>query len=489
MKIRPESLTDGYKTGHAIQFPDGTSFVCSNFTPRSDKHFLGAPGYDHKVVWFGLQGICQWFLCDVWYDEFFAAKRSRVVDRYQRRMDGYLGPGAVDVERMGQLHDLGYLPVLIKALPEGSRVNVRVPLYTIQNTHPDFYWLTNYLETVLSALLWKSITNATTAFEYRRLLQAAAIKTGTALEFVPWQGHDFSFRGMSGYQDAIMSGAAHLLSFTGTDTIPAIDYVEDYYGAEGLIGGSVPATEHAVMCMGGEEDEIETFRRMLKLYPSGVVSIVSDTWDFWQVMTTYASAMKDEIMAREGKVVFRPDSGDPVKIIVGDPESPEGSPANRGAVQCLFDIFGGTQTSTGHVTLDSHVGLIYGDSITLDIAQRIIAGLEAKGFSSGNIVFGVGSWTYQHVTRDTFGTAIKATFGTVNGEDRAIFKCPKTDDGTKHSARGLLRVEKEGDNFVLYDNQTRDQEQQGLLKPVFKDGQMVRFESFAEIRGRLLGTL
>lgn len=495
MKIFPPHLTDFYKTGHIRQYPENTSFVYSNWTCRSDKFTSVLNDFDHKVVFFGLQGVCQWLLRDTWEREFFNKPKEKVLRRIQKRMDGSLGPGAVSLDSWGALHDLGYLPVLIKALPEGSRVNIRIPMWTIQNTLPEFFWVTNYLETQLSAELWHPMTSATTAYEYRRLFKKYANLTGSPLEFIPWQGHDFSFRGMSGVSSAAQSGAAHLLSFTGTDTIAAIDYLEDYYrGDETFIGGSVPATEHSVMCMGGETDELGTFRRLItQTYPKGIVSIVSDTWDFWKVITEYAKILHNVILGREddllgnAKVVFRPDSGDPYKILVGDSDAPVGSPQRKGAVQCLWEIFGGLYTNKGFRTLDRHVGLIYGDSISLDKANQILTGLFAKGYSSANIVFGIGSFTYQYVTRDTFGTAIKATFGTVNGEDRVLFKAPKTDNGLKNSARGLLRVEKEGTDFILHEEQTREQEQGGFLEPVFKDGLMMRMESLEDIRDRLKG--
>lgn len=487
MRIQPLHATDFYKTGHRAQYPAGTEMVYSNFTCRSDGWASMLPDFDHRTVVFGLQGICQWLLIDLWNREFFQKPRSEVVAQYARRLESSLGLKDVDVSHISDLHDLGYLPVLIKALPEGSRVNIRVPHFTIRNTHPDFAWVTNYLETQLSAEMWKIITSSTVAYEYRRLFDHYAKITGSPAAFVPWQGHDFSMRGMSGIHDATQSGAGHLLSFTGTDTVSAIDYLESYYGAAAtFVGGSVPATEHSVMCMGGCEDERATFRRLLtETYPTGIVSIVSDTWDFWSVMTDLVTALRSEILARPGKAVFRPDSGDPVKIIVGDADAPEGSPARKGAVQCLWEVFGGTVTQTGHRLLDEHVGLIYGDSITLDRAQAILSGLEAKGFASSNMVFGIGSFTYQHVTRDTFGTAIKATFGVVNGEDRELFKDPKTDSGVKKSARGLLRVVQTNSGYELHDRQTWEQEGQGCFEEVFRDSKMRRMQALADIRERL----
>lgn len=489
MKIRAVTATDFYKTGHKFQYPEGTELVYSNFTCRSDKWFNAAPGFDHRVVVAGMQGICQWLLRDLWNDTFFNRPKAEVLAYYKRRMDGALGAGAVPVDHIADLHDLGHLPILVKALPEGSRVNMRVPLWTIRNTipGPKWAWLTNYLETQLSAEAWKPITSATTAFEFRRLIDYFADLTGGSKEFVDWQGHDFAFRGLSGIYDAAMSGASHLLSFKGTDTISAIDYLEDHYsGADTFIGGSVAATEHSVMCAGGEEGELDTIGRLLtKVYPGGIVSIVSDTWDFWHVINDTAVKLKDVIMGRNGKTVFRPDSGDPVKIICGDPDAVPNSPEQKGAVQCLWDIFGGTYTRKGFKTLDSHVGLIYGDSINLDRAQRILDGLARKGFASDNIVFGVGSYTYQGVTRDTLGTAIKATYAEINGVPRELWKAPKTDSGVKHSARGLLRVEKEGNVYRLYERQTWEQEGQGLLAPLFCNGMMRRHETLDGIRTRL----
>lgn len=498
MRVFAPHLTDFYKTGHIFQYPKGTEYVYSNVTCRSDRLGNVLPDFDHKVVFFGLQGLCQWMLIDLWNETFFHRPKDEVVAQYQRRVDKALGVGKVTVDHIAALHDLGYLPVLIKALPEGSRVDIRVPVLTIVNTHPDFFWITNYLETQISAEIWKPITSATTAYEYLRLLKRFCAETGGVEAMLPFQGHDFSARGMSGVYDFTANGAGHLISFLGTDTVSAIDYVENYYPvtADVFIGGSVPATEHSVMCMGGEDDELGTFRRLVQdEYPSGVVSIVSDTWDFWRVVTEYAAVLKPEILARRpdanglAKVVFRPDSGDPVKILVGDAAAEPGTPAHKGAVECLWEIFGGTTSAQGYRQLHERIGLIYGDSITLERAQSILAGLKKKGFASTNVVFGIGSYTYQCVTRDSFGSAVKATFGVVNGEDRMLSKKPKTDSGVKNSARGLLRVEREDGHFVLHEEQSREQERQGLLEPVFQDGKMLRVESFTAIRERLQETL
>lgn len=493
MQINPLTAIDFYKADHRRQYPEGTTLVYSNLTARSDKlSNVPAHVFEGETVFFGLQYFCKHFLQDVFNNNFFNLPKEKVLADYARRMDNALGKGAIPVDHIAALHDLGYLPICIRALPEGSVVPVKVPMLVIYNTLPEFFWLTNYLETVMSCYLWKPIVSATTAYYYRKVLQKFADITGGSPDFINFQAHDFSFRGMSNIEDAALSGAAHLTSFYGTDTVAAIDLVEQYYGADSdkeLVGCSVPATEHSVMCMGTMESEIATFRRLINdLYPRGIVSIVSDTWDFWKVITSFASTLKTDIMARDGKVVFRPDSGDPVDIICGDATAEVGTPEHKGAVQCLWDIFGGTVNAKGFKTLDPHVGLIYGDSITIDRAHRILEGLAEAGFASDNVVFGVGSYTYQYVTRDTFGMAVKSTYGVVKGDRRAIFKDPATDIGKmKKSARGLIRVVSKDGKLSFIDNLESDtpHDTACLMMPVFVDGEIVQKETLEGIRANL----
>ena len=475
-------LSDGYKVDHRMQYPKGTELVYSNWTPRKSR----IKGVD-KVVFFGLQYFIKKYLQEEFDHNFFQKNKADVVKKYQRRIGSYLGPDAITYEHIEALHDLGYMPVEIKALPEGMLVPMRMPMFTIKNTLPEFFWVTNFLETILSCIIWMPCTSATMSLQYRKILDSYAEKTGGDTAFVDWQAHDFSFRGMAGLEAAMMSGAGHLLNFTGTDTIPAIDFLEEYYGADSdkeLIGGSVSATEHSVMCMGMEDSEIETFRRLINdVYKTGVVSIVSDTWDFWKVITMYLPKLKNEILARDGKVVIRPDSGDPIKIICGDPDATAGTPEFKGAVECLWETFGGAMTNKGYKILDEHIGLIYGDSITLERCETICSQLKAKGFASTNVVFGIGSYTYQYVTRDTFGFAMKATYGEVNGEGRAIFKNPKTDDGTKISAKGLIRLDgNELEITGMTDEVSKEEEAGGLLEVVYRDGEILKEVTLSGIR-------
>ncbi|AUU99882.1 nicotinate phosphoribosyltransferase [Phytobacter ursingii] len=492
MKMNPILAIDGYKVSHRAQYPQGTTQVYSNFTPRSDR-FFSSPVADGKLVFFGLQGFLRWFMVDLFNDAFFARPQEDVVNEYKAVMDSYLGKDAVPVDHIRALHNLGYLPLHIKSLDEGSKVPMKVPVLTITNTRDEFFWLVNYLETVLSAELWKASTNATIAHHYRKVCEQWAVKTCSDMSHLDFQCHDFSFRGMAGLQDTMQAAAGHLLSFKGTDSIPSLLYARDHYtaGEDYFIGASIPATEHSVMCMGEKEQEIETFRRLIvDLYPQGFVSIVSDTWDYWRVMTEYTRELKQTILAREGRVVFRPDSGDPVAILCGtgadDDMRADRSPEEKGSVEVLWEIFGGTVNEKGYKVLDPHVGLIYGDSITLARADEILRRLEAKGFASSNVVFGVGSFTYQYNTRDTFGFAMKATWGAVNGKGRMIFKEPKTDSGLKRSARGLLRVERDAQGELqLHDEQTWEQEKTGELKTRFLDGKLYNVDHFEQIRQRL----
>lgn len=483
---------DSYKLGHSVQYPQGITKVYSNFTPRNASYFNAPDEYkENAIIWFGLQAFLQ-ELKELWDVTFFNQPKEQVCNEFAELVALFCGPNGFDVARIKSLHDLGYLPLKIKALSEGSKVPMNVPVLTITNTRVEEFWLPNFLETQMSTELWKASTSATISYTYRKIIDKYAELTGGSKEFVMWQGHDFSVRGMSGIADAAKSGAGHLLSFAGSDNIPALKLINDcYFGKETFVAGSVPATEHSVMCAGGKDSEIETFRRLLATYPSGVVSIVSDTWDYWNVITNTAKELKEEILARTpdslglAKVVFRPDSGDPVKIICGDPEAEVGSPAYKGSVECLAEIFGTTTNDKGFKTLNPRVGLIYGDSITMQRADEILKRLAAKGYASDNVVFGIGSYTFQYNTRDTFGFAMKATYVEINGEGQAIFKDPKTDSGMKKSARGLLKVTKENDSFVLHNDVSKEQEATGELRTVFLNGELLNQQSFADIRSNL----
>jgi nicotinamide phosphoribosyltransferase len=504
--MNPLLLTDGYKTGHHQQYPKGTTLVYSNFTPRSNKY---APKGCDEVVSFGQQMIMKQ-IHEAFQNEFFSKPKEEVCGEMKRELSLYLGTD-YDVSHFEVLHDLGYLPIIVKGIEEGALVPMRVPVLTIYNTLPEFYWVTNYLETIISNLLWKPMTSATIAHTYRKVLTKWQEKTDAEKDwFVDWQGHDFSMRGMDSVEATIASGLGHLTSFSGTDSLPAIYGARKFYGEEGFVGGSVNATEHSVMCAGSKDDEVGTFRRLLETYPTGILSIVSDTWDLWKVCTEHIVTLKEEILARDGKVVIRPDSGDPSDIICGaniiktnihtdsdvvaylgrvaevnPTDEYLNKPEVKGVIELLWDVFGGTINEQGYKVLDPHIGAIYGDSITLDRAEQIFTRLEAKGFASTNIVLGVGSFTYQFNTRDTFGFAMKATYVEVNGEGREIFKDPITDDGIKKSAKGLLRVAGDETHMLLEDQCTWEHETTGKLQTIYKNGEFYNETTLTKIKEKI----
>lgn len=474
----PANMCDSYKVGHRSMYPPGMTRLQSNWTARGSR----IPGVD-SVVFFGLQAFLQRYFSEYFQTAFFDQPRDAVLGKHRRRVEGLLNQ-PFDVSHWAALHALGYIPLRFSALPEGTEVPLRVPCFTVENTHDDFAWLVNYFESVLSAEIWQPMTTATNAARFRRMLDRWANRTGDP-SFVDWQGHDFSFRGMSGMDAASASGAGHLLCFAGSDGLTAADWAETYYDAKGFISGSVPASEHSCMCAGGQINERETFERILNTYPTGIVSVVSDTWNLWDVINTTLPVLSKQILERDGKLVIRPDSGDPVKIVCGDLSATRGSPEHRGVIGLLWDRFGGTINDKGYKVLDPHIGAIYGDAITYERAENICQQLAAKGFASTNIVLGIGSFSYQFCTRDTFSMAMKATWARVNDRDRTLYKDPVTDDGIKRSGKGRLAVVQGKNGLELMNEAGPDDENRSLLKTVWEDGKFVRRYTFREIAKRV----
>lgn len=517
--MNPFLATDGYKVGHHKMYPQGTTLVYSNFTPRSNKY---APKECDKVVSFGQQMVMQQ-IKEMFDKDFFLVEererfrqlgwqtlslRDKVCSEIKREYSLYLGQD-YDVKHIEALWDLGYLPIKVKTIPEGTLVPIGTPVLTIYNTKEEFFWITNFLETIISNLLWKPITSATIAHQHRKNLVNWALKTDEKnLGFVDFQAHDFSMRGLDSISATISSGLGHALSFLGSDSLPVIHGARKFYHQVGGVVHSVNATEHSVMCAGGAEDELATFRYLMKQFPTGILSIVSDTWDLWHVITNILPQLKEEILARNGKIVIRPDSGNPADILCGrDSFKKERAdyggmglePKHKGVVELLWDIFGGTVNEQGYKVLDPHIGAIYGDSINLERAEDILSRLETKKFASTNVVLGIGSFTYQFNTRDTFGFAMKATYVekleeipesiaeypmsfTPQIKGYAIFKDPITDDGVKKSAKGLLKV---NDDLTLTDQVTWEEEGEGALVTLFQDGEFTFVESLSDIRNRL----
>ena len=482
----PSLMADFYKLSHRVQYPKGTETVFATWIPRSNKHY---PSCD-KLVVFGIQGMIKKMIIDYFDINFFAESKTLAVGAYVRYCKYALNDPDPYYKHIEELHDLGYMPLEICSLPEGLRVPMRIPIMTVKNTDKRFFWLTNFVETLCSSEGWLAPTAATIANRYRTILDYYAEQTGGNLPFVPFQGHDFSMRGMGCVEAAMLSGSGHLLSFVGTDTIPAIAYLEYYYNAnieKELVGTSIPATEHSVMCAGSRQGEFETYKRLItEVYPSGFLSIVSDTWDLWECLEGIIKPLKDDILARDGKIIIRPDSGDPVDIICGDLSYEPGTPQFKGVIEILWDIFGGICNEKGFKELDSHIGAIYGDSITPERCTEICIRLMEKGFASTNCVYGIGSYTYQYNTRDTFGFAMKSTAVVINGKEQAIFKDPITDDGTKKSLTGGVAVQYNDSNTIIcIDDLPIDHNNTTLLNTVFRNGELLLDDSLMEIRERL----
>lgn len=870
-KVNPLLCTDGYKVSHHLMYPEKTEFVYSNFTPRSTKYM---PKQAQEIVVFGIQYTVK-YINDLFKDNFFNVDKNTICGQLQKHLNNYLG-SHYDISHFEKLYDLGYLPIEIKSLEEGSIIKPKIPILTINNTLPEFYWVTNFLETLISTTLWKPLHSASMVYAYHKIGKKYLLETDKdCIGGLQFQFHDFSMRGMQSLESAISSALGFMVASKGTDTLPVLQAAEYYYG-EPSVGHSVPAcfpdgaevltnkgfklfedldeddlvaqynedgtinfvlpikyheydydgelinfkidsdlkyvdftvtpnhrvvgitsrknilikeaiefnyhsdlkpivsgkliendtkftdfdrlliafqadgsysarkeqytgdntgtipirfslkkdrkadrlrkiiknldfeyseskyengyysfrikipftkeisktfdwidlskingkwaeqfieelqfwdgntpkkniigysstekfnvdmimsicslcnhkthyrkytdkrgdrksnycltickkttevngtkvkksevyyngkvrcvtvpsgmiiirqneriiisgnSEHAVMTAYGKENEINSFSRILDLYPNGIVSMVSDQFDLWKVLTEYLPELKDKIMARDGKAVFRPDSGNPADILCGTAfeeyktlEEAEnmfsdelyenqihgeaqfeiseykkikiGSeyyelkadvdwnrydkqyyfievikfknkkidmlPENYGVVEILWNVFGGTINEQGYKVLDSHVSTIYGDSITLDRAEEICERLKNKGFASTNVVFGAGSFSMGMASRDSQGSAVKATYVIVDGVGREIYKDPVTDDGTKKSAKGLLAVFKDNEGeFYLKDQATWDEVNNCEFKTVFKNGMLFNETTYAEIRKRL-GTI
>jgi nicotinamide phosphoribosyltransferase len=490
MTPNPILWTDGYKFLHKDQYPSGIEWVFETWTPRKSR----IEGVNH-AVFFGLQGALAELTLN-FQDGFFDRPLAEVMNEIAtnfREVFNKTNPEMVanyDFSHFAELHKLGYLPIRIKALPEGAFVPIGVPMFTIENTLPEFYWLPGFLEIVLSNSIWQPITCATIANKYRRILDGWARRTGVDPELVANQAGDFSMRGMGSPEAAYRSAGGHLLSFNVSSTISAREYLKAYYQAGPDVSVYGPSTEHSVMCSYGPEREIEAFRHLItEVYPSGNVTIVSDSYDFWGVIANVLPALKDVILARDGKVGIRPDSDDPVKALCGDPDS-SNPLAQKGLVECLWNIFGGGVNALGFKQLDPHIGATYGDSITPERADAICAGLADKGFASINDVLGLGSYTYQYMTRDTLGFALKCTGIVINGQFQPIFKDPKTDRGNfKKSHKGLVAVVFEDGEYRCVDGldpvSIRLYDGRDQLREVFVDGKFVVVQAWNDIKQRV----
>ena len=490
-KTNPMLLIDFYKAVHAEMLPKDITKSVSYFTPRMSR----VNRWD-SVVMFGLQGFIKTYLVDYFNDEFFNKPFDEVIGGYKRVMDATLGENAYKIEKIEKLHKLGYLPIEIIAIPEGTIVPMHVPMFGITNTHKDFAWLPQSLESLISAESWHRMIAATVGYTYRQIVNYYYDLTCDDETSRAKALGAFDFRGEECTDSAIKAGAGWCLSFLNTATVPTIPYLEKNYKCdctkEPVAFGS-PSTEHSVMCsnFAVDGDEITLLRRLLtEIYPNTSFSAVLDSYDYWNVIDNILPQLKPEILAHNGCMLMRGDSGDCVEVVTK-------------TVFKLWEEFGGTTNSKGYKVLDPHVKAIYGDSITVQRCEQIYKILMENGFACSNVALGVGSFSFQCIeedgilkpfTRDTFSSCIKATYCEIDDKPFQIFKNPK-DGGFKKSQKGCCVVVKGLDDKLIYvDGRTWEEAhvsgedaKVNLLQPVFKDGQLIKEQSLAEIRDILHG--
>ena len=487
MKTNPMLLIDFYKAVHDIMLPKEITKSVSYFTPRMSR----IKQWD-SVVMFGLQGFIKTYLIDYFNDEFFKQPFEKVILSYKRIMDATLGKGAYNLYKIAQLYNLGYLPIEIVALPEGTLVPMHIPMFGITNTHPDFAWLPQALESLISAEMWHPMIAATVGYTYRQIVNKYySLTCDDNLEKARALGA-FDFRGEECLESAVKAGAGWCLSFLNTATVPTIPYLEENYNCdctkEPVAFGS-PSTEHSVMCSNFaiDGDEVTLLRRLLTaIYPNTSFSAVLDSYDYWNVIDNILPKLKSEIMNHNGCMLMRGDSGDCVEVVTK-------------TVFKLWEEFGGTINSKGYKVLDPHVKAIYGDSITVQRCEEIYKILMENGFACSNVTLGVGSFSFQCIeedgmlkpfTRDTFSSCIKATYCEIDGEPYPIFKNPK-DGGFKKSQKGCCKVYEDENGKLNYkDEYTWIQSKYtkgNILQTIFRDGELVKEESLQDIRNRLHG--
>lgn len=482
-RINPMLLIDFYKAVHAEMLPKNITKSVSYFTPRMSR----VKQWD-KVVMFGLQGFIKTYLIDYFNEEFFQKPFEEVIGEYKRIMDATLGKSAYKIEKIEKLHRLGYLPIEIVALPEGVRVPMHVPMFGITNTHPDFAWLPQSLESLISAESWHPMLAATVGYTYRQIVNEYYEKTCEDDISRAKALGAFDFRGEECTDSAVKAGAGWCLSFLNTATVPTIPYLEQNYNCdctkEPVAFGS-PSTEHSVMCSNYavDGDEVTLLKRLLnEIYSDTSFSVVLDSYDYWNIIDHVLPQIKTDILAHNGCMLMRGDSGDCVEVVTK-------------TVFKLWDIFGGTINSKGYKVLDPHVKAIYGDSITVQRCEQIYKILEEAGFACSNVALGVGSFSFQCIeedgvlkpfTRDTFSSCIKATYCEINEKPYPIFKNPK-EGGFKKSQKGCCIVTKTGDGYQFTDGHTWQQacEIENELVTVFRDGKLLKEQSLQEIRSQL----
>lgn len=457
--------TDSYKTSHWLQYPPGTEVVYSYLESRGGE-------FDH-TVFFGLQYLIKKHLLG-------EAIRPVMVDKAEELINKHMGPGVFNRagwDRLIEKHQ-GRLPIRIKAVPEGTIVPTGNVLMTIENTDPEFYWLTNYLETLLLHV-WYPTTVATLSKQCKNVIGYYLQKTGDVAG-LPFKLHDFGYRGVSSDESAAIGGAAHLVNFQGTDTLAALPLLEHYYNASGveqfIAGFSIPATEHSTMTSWLEEGELDALENHLDNNPDRLIACVIDSYNYKNFILQKAALLKDKILSRPAGagLVFRPDSGDPRLVVVE-------------VLNMLGEVFGYELNSKGYKVLPPQVRVIQGDGLDLDMIGCILNDMMEFGWSADNIAFGMGGGLLQQVNRDTCKFAFKCSWARIEGQGRNVFKQPVGAEWKK-SKKGRLKLIQIGEDWdrsyatVAFEAEGRD-----MLRTVYENGKLLIDQPLELIRRRAEG--
>lgn len=450
--------TDSYKLSHWLQYPPGTRRISSYIESRG--------GLLPEVLFFGLQAFLK---------EYLARPITRAdIDEAESVCMGHLGV----FNRQGWEHIVerhgGFLPVEIQALPEGTAVGHHVPVVQVVNTDPECFWVPSYLETALLRAVWYPSTVASTSFACKKILRQYLEETADSLDALAFQLHDFGARGASCDEAAGLGGAGHLLNFQGTDTLAALDLARRCY-AEPMAGYSIPASEHSTMTSWGKAGECEAYRNMIRQFagPQKVLAFVIDSYDVWNALDhLVGEALHGEVVGNGGRIVVRPDSGDPVAVVPR-------------VIEHLMQRFGHTLNGKGYRVLPPYIRMIQGDGVDLHSLPRILEALKMRAISTENLAFGMGGGLLQKLDRDTLKWAMKASWGQIGEETREIYKDPVTDPGKRSKAGRWAVVQGAAGCEALREEQLDGRE--NLLRPVYRDGRLLVEESFAALRARTAG--
>ncbi|HKD14991.1 MAG TPA: nicotinate phosphoribosyltransferase [Candidatus Angelobacter sp.] len=446
--------TDSYKFTHWKQYPPGTQFVYSYLESRG--------GMFEQTLFFGLQ----YYLL-----EYLNGQVVTEQDVYEARefVDRHIGPGVFNFD--GWMHIVrklgGRLPVVIRAVAEGTLVDVQNVLMTIENTDPQCYWLPNYLETLLLKV-WYPITVGTLSNAIRKIFLAALERSGDP-SLIDFKLHDFGYRGVSSEETAGIGAAAHLINFKGTDTVAGIRFLQQYYHSTDMEGFSIPAAEHSTIIAWGRDNELRAYDNMLTQFPTGLVAVVSDSYNVYEACEKlWGEMLHDKVLQRDGVLVVRPDSGYPRDVVLR-------------VLEILAKKFGYQSNAKGYRVLNPKVRVIQGDGVNYWTIQDTLTAMMRAGWSADNISFGMGGALLQQLNRDTQKFAFKTSAVTINGEDHPVYKDP-VEGHEKVSKRGRMALRRMSGRWSTQIVTNKHEDPRDLLRTVFKDGEVLVTQTVAEIR-------